>query len=191
MKYFIIFGPPGAGKGTQAAPIAKRYNLKHISTGEMLREEIAAGSELGKEAQALIAEGSLVPDVIVEGMLARSFARNKGYDGFLIDGFPRTLQQAQDLDAMLEARDESVTAVISLMIPDETIRERIAHRAAQEGRADDVSDAVVTRRIKTYHSQTEPLIEYYKYEKKYHEVKSVGTIAQVGGRIKRIMDKYV
>ncbi|MBQ1618673.1 MAG: adenylate kinase [Bacteroidales bacterium] len=191
MKYFIIFGPPGAGKGTQAAPMAERYNLKHISTGELLREEIAAGTDLGKQAKALIDAGSLVPDVIVEGMLAKSFAKGKGYDGFLLDGFPRNLQQAQDLDAMLEARDESVTAVISLMIPDETIRQRISHRAALEGRADDASEATVTNRIKTYHAQTEPLIEYYKYEKKYHEVKSVGTIAQVGGRIKRIMDKLV
>lgn len=188
MKYYIIFGPPGAGKGTQAAPLAERYNLKHISTGELLRNEIAEGTELGKKAKALIDSGSLVPDDVVEGMIAQAFGKYKDVDGFLLDGFPRTISQAMDLDEMLEARDEEVTGVISLMIPDEVVKERIAHRALLEGRADDARDEVVNNRIVTYHHQTEPLIDYYKDRQKYHEVDSLGTIAQVGENIRNLMD---
>lgn len=189
MKYYIIFGPPGAGKGTQAAPLSKRYNLKHISTGELLRSEIAEGSELGKQAKALIDAGSLVPDSVVEGMIAQAFGKYKDVDGFLLDGFPRTLAQAMDLDQMLEARDEEVTAVISLMIPDSMIKERIAHRANIEGRADDARDEVVQNRIDTYHRQTEPLIDFYKEQGKYHEVESFGGIEKVQKNICKVMDE--
>ncbi len=188
MKYYIIFGPPGAGKGTQAAPLAKRYNLKHISTGELLRSEIAEGSELGRKAKALIEAGELVPDEVVEGMIAQAFGKYRDVDGFLLDGFPRTLQQAMDLEEMLEARDEEVTGVISLMIPDETVKERIAHRARIEGREDDAKEEVVANRIATYHRQTEPLIAFYSEKGKYHEVESVGTIAQVGENIRALVD---
>ncbi len=169
MKYYILFGPPGAGKGTHAGAIAEKYNLKHISTGELLRAEIAAGTELGKQAKALIDAGSLVPDEVVEGMIESAFDNIKGVDGFLLDGFPRNIAQAEDLDKILEKRGESVSAVVSLMISDDLIRERIKHRAAIEGRADDASDATITNRIKTYHAQTEPLIDYYKKAGKYYE----------------------
>lgn len=188
MRYYIIFGPPGAGKGTQATPLAERYNLKHLSTGELLRSEIAEGSELGKQAQALINAGSLVPDEIVEGMIATAFGKYKDVDGFLLDGFPRTISQAMDLDEMLDSRDEQVTAVISLMIPDSVIKERIAHRAQIEGRADDAKEAVVANRIATYHSLTEPLIEYYKEKGKYHEVESLGSIEEVASKIREVVD---
>lgn len=169
MKYYILFGPPGAGKGTHAGVLAQKYNLRHISTGELLRAEIAAGTKLGLEAKALIDAGALVPDSVVEGMIEAAFDAAKDIDGFLLDGFPRNLSQAADLDKILSARGEGVTAVVSLMISDETIRQRIAHRAAIEGRADDASEATITNRIKTYHAQTEPLIAYYKKAGKYHE----------------------
>lgn len=169
MKYYILFGPPGAGKGTHAGAIAEKYNLKHISTGELLRAEIAAGTELGKQAKSLIDAGALVPDEVVEGMIESAFDNIKGVNGFLLDGFPRNLTQARDLDKILSRRGESVTAVISLMISDETIKARIAHRAAIEGRADDASEATIANRIKTYHAQTEPLVKYYKEAGKYYE----------------------
>ena len=159
MKTYILFGPPGAGKGTHAGAIAEKYNLRHISTGALLREEIAAGSELGKQAKALIDAGELVPDAVVEGMIENAFDTVKGVDGFLLDGFPRNLQQAADLDAILAKRGEAVTAVVALMIPDEMIYTRIQGRALIEGRADDASDEVISNRIKTYHTQTEALIE--------------------------------
>lgn len=188
MKYFIIFGPPGAGKGTQAAPVAEHYNLKHISTGELLRAEISEGTPLGLQAKALIEDGKLVPDEVVEGMIAQAFGKYRDVDGFLLDGFPRTLTQAIELDEMLEARDEGVNAVISLMIPDSVVKERIAHRALLENRLDDASDAVVENRIQTYHRQTEPLIDFYKEKGVYHEVDSIGTIEEVAARIRTLMD---
>lgn len=169
MKYYILFGPPGAGKGTHAAALKEKYNLRHISTGELLRAEIAKGTALGLEAKSLIDKGSLVPDSIVEGMIESAFEAEKEHEGFLLDGFPRTLAQAEDLDKILAKRGEKLDGVISIMIPDSLVHQRIAHRAAIEGRADDASDEVISNRIKTYHAQTEPLIAYYKKEGKYHE----------------------
>ena len=190
MKYYILFGPPGAGKGTHAGAIAQKYNLKHISTGELLRAEIAAGTELGKQAKTLIDAGSLVPDSVVEGMIESAFNTVKGVDGFLLDGFPRNLSQAAHLYRILEKRGESVTAVAGLMISDEMIRERIKGRAVIEGRADDASDETVNNRIKTYHAQTEPLIEYYKAAGKYWEVNvDGGEIAENRARVLALMDK--
>lgn len=186
MRYFILFGPPGAGKGTHAGAIGQKYNMKHISTGELLRAEIAAGTELGRHAQKLISAGSLVPDEVVEGMIENAFNTITGYDGFLLDGFPRTLGQAEDLDRILAKRGEKVNAVISIMIPDDVVRERIRHRATIEGRADDASETTIDNRINTYHSQTEPLIEYYKKVGNYYEVAGYpGTIEE---NQKRILD---
>lgn len=188
MRYFILFGPPGAGKGTHAGAIAQKYNFKHISTGELLRAEIAAGTELGQHAQKLIAAGSLVPDEVVEGMIENAFNTIKGFNGFLLDGFPRTLRQAEDLDKILVKRGEKVDAVISIMIPDEVVHERIRHRAAIEGRADDASEETINNRIKTYHAQTEPLIEYYKKAGNYHEVAGhPGTIEQNQARVLKMI----
>lgn len=190
MKYFILFGPPGAGKGTQAAAMVEKYNLRHISTGELLRKEIAEGTELGIKAKVLIDAGALVPDEIVEGMIESAFNTIKGVDGFLLDGFPRTTAQAEALDAILSKKNESVTSVVSIMIPDEMIKERIRHRAAIEGRADDAKDETIDNRIKTYHDKTEPLVEYYKAKGKYNEVDGTGTIDEVRTSICDLMDRF-
>lgn len=190
MKYYILFGPPGAGKGTHASAIAEKYNLKHLSTGELLRAEITAGTELGKQAKSLIEAGALVPDSVVEGMIETAFDTIKGFDGFLLDGFPRNISQAEDLDKILSKRGEQVTAVVSIMIPDELIRKRIAHRAAIEGRADDASDETINNRIKTYHTQTEPLIDFYKKQGKYGEVTADGVeIEENRARVLSLMEK--
>lgn len=188
MKYYILFGPPGAGKGTQAGAMVERYNLCHLSTGELLRSEITAGTPLGLQAKSLIEAGNLVPDEVVEGMIESKFASTKGVDGFLLDGFPRTIAQAEALDAMLAKTSESVTACVSIMIPDAMIHERIAKRALIEGRADDAKDDVVQNRINTYHAKTEPLIQYYKDSGKYREIDGIGTIEEVRERIFRTMD---
>ena len=190
MKYYILFGPPGAGKGTHASAIAEKYNLKHLSTGELLRAEIAAGTELGKQAKSLIEAGELVPDSVVEGMIETAFDTIKGFDGFLLDGFPRNIPQAEDLDKILSKRGEQVTAVVSIMIPDELIRKRIAHRAAIEGRADDASDETINNRIKTYQTQTEPLIDFYKKQGKYGEVTTdAAEIEENRARVLSLMEK--
>ena len=183
MKYYILFGPPGAGKGTQASAMVEKYNLCHISTGALLRKEIAAGSELGLKAKSLIDAGQLVPDEVVEGMIAHEFDTVKGVSGFLLDGFPRTIAQAEALDKMLAERGEEVTSVVSIMIPDEMIKERIQHRAAIEGRADDASEETINTRIKTYHEKTEPLVDFYKKAGKYLEIDGVGTIGAVRAAI--------
>ncbi len=184
MKYYVLFGPPGAGKGTQAGAMVERYNLCHLSTGELLRAEIAAGTPLGLQAKSLIEAGNLVPDSVVEGMIEAKFRDTKGVDGFLLDGFPRTIAQAQVLDKMVE-----VTGCISIMIPDALIHERIAHRANIEGRADDARPEVVQNRVDTYHAKTEPLIDYYRKAGKYHQIDGVGTIEEVRERIFSAMDK--
>lgn len=192
MKYYILFGPPGAGKGTHAVAIAEKYNFKHLSTGELLRNEIAAGTELGIKAKKLIEAGSLVPDEVVEGMIESAFESIKGVNGFLLDGFPRTLAQAEALDKMLARKGEAISAVISIMIPDEIVKVRIAHRATVEGRADDASDEVINNRIRTYHSQTEPLIDFYKKAGKYHEVAGhPGTVEENQARVLRMVDGIV
>ena len=192
MKYYILFGPPGAGKGTHGGAIAQKYNLKHISTGELLRAEIAAGTELGIKAKELIAAGSLVPDEVVEGMIESAFETIKGFSGFLLDGFPRTIAQAEALDKILEKRGEKVNAIISIMIPDEMIHERIKHRAAIEGRADDANDETIANRVRTYHAQTEPLISFYKAAGKYHEVTGYpGTIEENQARVLKMVEDEI
>lgn len=190
MKYYILFGPPGAGKGTQATAMVEKYNLHHISTGALLRKEIAAGTELGLKAKALIENGNLVPDEVVEGMIENEFKTVTGVDGFLLDGFPRTLPQAEALDAILARNSEEVTATVSIMIPDSMIMERIKGRAIKEGRADDASEDVINNRISTYHNQTEPLIEFYSKAGKYCEIDGIGTIDEVRERIFGTMDKF-
>ena len=190
MKYYVLFGPPGAGKGTQATAMVEKYNLHHISTGALLRKEIAAGTELVLQAKALIEKGSLVPDEVVEGMIENEFRTVTGVEGFLLDGFPRTLPQAAALDAIIAKNSEEVTATVSIMIPDEMIMERIKGRALKEGRADDASEETINNRIATYHNQTEPLIEYYSKAGKYHEIDGIGTIEEVRDRIFSVMDKF-
>ena len=190
MKYYVLFGPPGAGKGTQATAMVEKYNLHHISTGALLRKEIAAGSELGKLAKELIEKGNLVPDEVVEGMIENEFKSITEVDGFLLDGFPRTLPQAKALDQILAKTGETVTATVSIMIPDAMIMERIKGRALKEGRADDASEDIINNRIVTYHNQTEPLIEYYTKAGKYHEIDGIGTIEQVRDRIFDVMNQF-
>ena len=190
MKYYVLFGPPGAGKGTQAGAMVTRYNLCHLSTGELLRSEIAAGTELGKQAKSLIEAGNLVPDEVVEGMIEAKFRTTEGVDGFLLDGFPRTIAQAEALNEMLSKTGESLTACLSIMIPDALIHERIAHRASIEGRADDARPEIVENRISTYHAKTEPLIDFYQKEEKYCEIDGTGTIEEVRERIFALMDQF-
>ena len=190
MKYYILFGPPGAGKGTQASAMVEKYHLCHLSTGELLRSEIAAGTPLGLQAKSLIEAGSLVPDEVVEGMIEARFKGTEGVDGFLLDGFPRTLAQARALDAMLESSGEAVTAVVSIMIPDAMIHQRIARRATIEGRADDARPEVVDNRIRTYHDKTEPLVDFYQAAGRYHEIDGTGTIPEVQERIFALMDRF-
>lgn len=190
MKYYVLFGPPGAGKGTQASAMVERYNLHHISTGALLRKEIAEETELGKQARELIDKGCLVPDEVVEAMIVSEFDKMQdAVDGFLLDGYPRTLDQARSLDSLLAKKGEKLTSVVSIMIPDEMIFDRIRHRAKIEGREDDASDDIIANRIATYHQKTEPLVNFYKRAGKYAEIDGNGTIEEVREKVFNLLDK--
>ena len=190
MKHFLIFGPPGAGKGTQAARLIERFGLRHVSTGDLLRREIATGTPLGLKAKTLIDKGELVPDEVVEGMIASELDAHTDVKGFIFDGFPRTTAQAEHLDDMLAERGKQVDAVLSLMIPDQTVFERIRHRAEVENRVDDTKPEVIQNRIDTYHAKTEPVIAYYKGKGVYREIDGLGTIDEVFDKICAVMEEY-
>ena len=189
MKYYILFGPPGAGKGTQAKFIVEKFNLMHISTGDLLRKEMKEGTPLGLKAKEFIENGNLVPDEVVVGMIKSTFANNKNVEGFLLDGFPRTTAQAEMLDKMLQEQNDGVDKVISLAIKDSTIFERIAKRAEIEGRKDDADPATIQNRIDTYHQKTEPLIDFYKKQDKYFEIPGEQTIEEVFDCICKTLSK--
>jgi adenylate kinase len=187
MKYFILFGPPGAGKGTQAQLLVDKYNYMHVSTGDLLRKEMSEGTELGKKAQGLINAGKLVPDEVVVGMIRKTIQDNPKVKGFLFDGFPRTIAQAEALDKMLSEFGHKVDSVISLVISDEMIRERILHRAQIENRKDDTDEEIIRTRIRTYHEKTEPLKEFYKAQSKYHEIPGERSIEEVFNDIETLL----
>ncbi len=187
MKHYLIFGPPGAGKGTQAARLVERFGLRHVSTGDLLRREIANGTSLGLQAKSLIDKGELVPDSVVEGMIASELEAHPDVKGFIFDGFPRTTTQAEHLDAMLAARGARVDAVLSLAIPDETVYERIRKRAEVENRVDDTTPEIIRNRIDTYHAKTEPVIAYYKGKGVYKEIDGLGTIDEVFDKLCALM----
>ncbi|MDX9782127.1 MAG: adenylate kinase [Bacteroidales bacterium] len=190
MKYFIIFGPPGAGKGTQSTLIARRYNFRHVSTGELLRNEIAKKSEIGKIAAELIEKGEFVPDELVIGIVREEICNpNFVEKGYILDGFPRNTSQALALDKMLLEIDRKVDAVLSLETTDSVNIKRIQHRANIEGRKDDADFETIRTRIKTYHKVTEPLVNYYKNQGKYMAVNGDQSIEENFVDICKIIDK--
>lgn len=176
MKNYIIFGPPGAGKGSQAVILSKKYNLKHISTGDILREEIKNGSKLGLKVKTLLDEGVLVSDEVIMEIIESVIDHSGQYSGFLYDGFPRTLNQLLALDKMLERHSLEIDAVISLVVEEDVLIKRMLRRAEIEGRADDANIDVVKKRIETYRQQTEPLIEYFEKRGNYYEFQGNTTI---------------
>ncbi len=187
MKFYILLGPPGAGKGTQAALMVKELGFIHVSTGDVLRKEIAKGSELGLQAKRLIDNGEFVPDNVVEAIIEKRIDTFPQAEGFIFDGFPRTVSQAEDLDKMLAGKGMSVTSTICITLDDKFIFERIAHRAHIEGRADDAKTETIQTRIDTYHTKTEPLINYYKGKGLYHEVDGSGTIKEIFSKIEKLI----
>lgn len=191
MKYLIIFGPPGAGKGTQSLLLTKKFNLKHISTGELLRKEIVKGTDIGIMAKALIDRGNFVDDSVVIEMISREISRvGPEVKGFIFDGFPRTISQAEAFDSLLEEHNKAeVTLVLSLEVSDTDLVERIRKRARVEGRNDDSSIETITKRIKTYHNKTEPLIAYYKRKGKYIPVKGELSVEEIFANICNIVEE--
>jgi adenylate kinase len=157
----LILGPQGAGKGTQAARIAAEYAIPHISTGQMFRDAIAAQNELGKQVEPLLASGTLVPDDVTIALIRERLGEEDAGEGFVLDGFPRNLAQAEALDSMLTEIDHELDAILFFDLPDEVATERLLRRGAAEDRPDDMPE-VIAKRLRTYHDQTEPIVEHYR-----------------------------
>ena len=177
----LLMGPPGAGKGTQATRVAVARGLTKLSTGDMLRAHVGAGTELGKRAKAIMDAGDLVPDDVIVGMV-RAEVEAAEHVRFLFDGFPRTAAQAAALDALLAEEGAAVSAAIALDVPDDELVRRVLQRAAQEGRSDD-NEATIRNRMVVYHEQTKPLLDYYDAQDKLTRVDGVGSMDVVTERI--------
>ncbi|TCO80240.1 adenylate kinase [Plasticicumulans lactativorans] len=180
----VLLGAPGSGKGTQAENIVARYGITHISTGDLLRAEVAAGSELGKKAQAIMSAGGLVSDDIVLGMIEERLVKGMAA-GFLFDGFPRTLAQAEALDVLLGRLGQPLDVVVFFDVDFDEITRRLLSR----GRADD-NEATIRKRLAVYEEQTAPLIEYYSRQGRLDTVKGVGGIDEISARIFAVLDRF-
>jgi len=190
MFNLILFGPPGSGKGTQSVNIVSTYQLQHISTGEILRDEERRKTPLGLEAKKYSDQGILVPDEVVIGMISSRIDEKPDARGFIFDGFPRTKAQAEALDKLLEFRNTRIHLVLALEVPEKELIERLVKRGATSGRTDD-SEAVITKRIKEYHTKTEPLAGYYSAQGKLERVKGDHTIEETFKLLTKQIDKYI
>lgn len=188
MLNIILFGAPGCGKGTQAARIKEKYNINHISTGEVIRGEIARGTELGKSMQSYIESGRLAPDSIVIGMIRNYLKEHRDAAGNIFDGFPRTTAQAEEFDRILAEDGESVNVMVYMDVPEEELVKRILLRGKDSGRADDASEEVIRNRISTYRAQTAVVADYYAAAGKYVAINGVGTMDEVFERICTAID---
>lgn len=187
-KNVVLFGPPGAGKGTQAILLKELLSVPHISTGEMFRENIKGGTELGKLAQQYSSQGKLVPDEVTIAMVKERLSRDDVKGGFLLDGFPRSVPQAKALDAMLAETGRKLETVVNISVSDDEVRARLAKRAGIEGRADDADPKVIQNRIDTYKSQSEPCTDYYRPQGVVNDVDGIGTIEEISRRIAVIFE---
>ncbi|HEX9303693.1 MAG TPA: adenylate kinase [Thermoanaerobaculia bacterium] len=178
----IFLGPPGSGKGTQAKLLAERFGVPAISTGDMLRDAVRRGTPLGRRAQAIMEAGELVPDEVVIGLVRERVSLPDARNGFLLDGFPRTIEQAEALDRILEGNGASLDGVIKLLVPEGTLVERLLGRAALEGRSDDRRETVAER-LRVYREKTAPLVEHYRGLGLLQEVDGSGSVEEVAGRI--------
>lgn len=179
MFNLILFGPPGSGKGTQSERLIARYGLKHLSTGDLLRSEIANKTTLGLEAKGFMDRGELVPDAVVIGMIRSALDNNPEAKGFLFDGFPRTKAQSEALDALLAQRDEAINVVLALGVTEEELVARLLNRGLTSGRSDDTNEAIIRARIEEYHKKTSAVADHYRDFGKVVEVKGEGSVDDI------------
>ena len=188
MLNIVIFGAPGSGKGTQSERIVEKYGINHISTGDVLRAEIKNGTELGKTAKGYIDQGQLIPDELMIDILASVFDSFKDSKGVIFDGFPRTIAQAEALKKMLAERGQDVSVMLDLEVPEDELMVRLIKPGKDSGRADD-NEETIKKRLHVYHSQTSPLIDWYKNEKKYQHINGLGTMDGIFADICEAVDK--
>ena len=189
MLNLVLFGPPGAGKGTQAEFLINSLNLNHLSTGDLLRNEIADGTELGLKAKSFMEKGELVPDEVVIGMIKSKLDSNKDAKGYIFDGFPRTVDQARALDTLLNNNGTPISGMLCLEVDKDELIKRLLNRGKISGRADDQNQKVIENRISVYMEKTLPIIEYYKPQNKYFGINGMGSIEEIAGRIQVVVEE--
>lgn len=179
MLNIVLFGPPGSGKGTQSAKLVEKYGLIQLSTGDILRGEIKAGTELGLKAKTLMDAGQLVPDEVVIGMIRNKLDSNPQSKGFIFDGFPRTVAQAEALDTVLGEHNTTIAEMLALQVPNDELKERLLLRGKDSGRPDDQNPEVIQKRIDVYNNETLPVAGFYKAQGKYESINGVGEIDEI------------
>ena len=189
MFNLILFGPPGSGKGTQSERIVERFGLIHLSTGNLLRQEISDKTPLGMEAKNFIDKGQLVPDEVVIGMIDTCLEKHPDAKGFLFDGFPRTIAQAEALDKLLALKKTAITRVIALDVSEDELVRRLLERGKTSGRSDDTDEAVIRRRFAVYKGETEPVAHHYEKQNKLERIPGEGSVEEIFQQISSIMEK--
>ncbi|HMN32234.1 MAG: adenylate kinase [Chitinophagaceae bacterium] len=190
MFNLVLFGPPGSGKGTQSISIIEKYKLIHVSTGDLLRNEVSNETPLGLEAKKYMDLGMLVPDEVVIGMISTKLDENTEANGFIFDGFPRTVAQAEALDNLLEFKNNPITVVLSLKVSENELKKRLISRGEVSGRSDD-NEEVIAKRIKEYHAKTAPVSDYYKHKDKLVEINGEGEVSDVFNLISNQIDTFI
>jgi adenylate kinase len=188
MLNIVLFGPPGAGKGTQSEKIIEKYDLVHLSTGDIFRANIKGETELGKLAKSYIDKGELVPDEVTIKLLESEVEKQSDPKGFIFDGFPRTVAQAEALDAFLKRKDTAITGMVALEVPEDELVKRLLERGKTSGRSDDQDESLIANRIKEYNSKTKPVADYYDNQGKFKSVHGVGSIDEIFGKICEAID---
>lgn len=191
MINLILFGPPGSGKGTQAAKLVDKYNLLHISTGDLFRYEMGNDTPLGQEAKSYIQKGELVPDSVTIGMLRNKVEANPEVEGYIFDGFPRTVAQAEALDALMQEMETSISKLILLSVDDNEIVTRLLERGKTSGRSDDQKEDTIRNRIKIFKNETSPVFDYYAEQEKAVQVEGIGSIDDIFSRLCAEIDVLV
>ena len=189
MFNIILFGPPGSGKGTQSEKLIAKYNLKHLSTGDILRSEIAASTPLGLEAKKIMDLGQLVPDEVVIGMISSALEANPQVNGFLFDGFPRTTAQAEALDKLLRLKGTEIGVVLALEVSEEELLKRLINRGLTSGRSDDTNESIIKNRIVEYKSKTSIVADYYKAFDKVVNIKGEGSLDEIFTELCKEIDR--
>lgn len=189
MLNIILFGPPGSGKGTQANNLVDHYGLLHISTGDLFRYEMGNNTPLGLEAKSYISKGELVPDAVTIGMLKNKVNSNPDVKGYIFDGFPRTIAQAESLDAFLTEKESSITTLVALDVDDNEIVKRLLNRGLTSGRADDNDEEIIRNRIGVYNNETAQVYDYYNKSEKSTKVAGMGSIEEIFDRLKNAIDE--